>query len=109
MAEVSAESRKVVVDKVQALLENLESQGLAIEAAFLYGSQAAGVPDRDSDIDVAIVSSDLSGDRLDDWMRLNSVASRIDVRMEVIGFRPEQFRDENPLAWEVKTKGIKVA
>ena len=57
---------------------------------------------------MAIVSPDLEGIRVDDWVRLNLPASYIDARMQVIGFRPEQFRDEHPLAWEVKTKGVKL-
>lgn len=108
MAEVRTETRENVSEKVQELLSVLHAEGLNILEAYLYGSQAAGTPHRDSDIDVAIVSPDLSGDRLEDWCRLNRVATRIDVRMEVIGFRPEQFRDEHPLAWEVKTKGIRL-
>ena len=60
------------------------------------------------DIDVAVVSPDLTGDRLQDWVRLTTLATRLDARFEVIGFRPEQFRDEHPLAWEVKTRGILV-
>lgn len=62
----------------------------------------------DSDIDVAVISPDLTGDRLQDWMRLTVTATSIDPRFEVVGFRPEQFRDEHPLAWEVKTLGILV-
>ena len=102
------ETREKVIKKARRLLEWLSSEGLDITAAYLYGSYAAGTAHEDSDIDVAIVSADLSGDRLENWRRLNKVATRIDVRMEVIGFRPERFRDENPLAWEVKTKGIKL-
>lgn len=108
MVEVRAEPREDVIEKVQAVLEALRNNGLTISEAYLYGSYAVGTSDGESDIDVAVVSPDLSGDRLDDWMRLNRVSTQIDVRMEVIGFRPEQFRDENPLAWEVKTKGVKL-
>jgi len=108
MAEVQIEEREEVMEKVRRLVETLRAEGLYIMAAYLYGSHAVGTPRWDSDIDVAIVSPDLSGDRLEDWCRLNKPATRIDVRMEVIGFRPEQFRDEHPLAWEVKTKGIKI-
>ncbi len=50
----------------------------------------------------------LTGNRLQDEMRLIYVATRIDPRFEVIGFRPEQFRAEHPLAWEVKTRAILV-
>ena len=108
MAEVRVETREEVIEKVRRLLELLSSEGLNIAAAYLYGSQAVGTSHKDSDIDVAIVSADLSGDRLENWCRLNRMATRIDVRMEVIGFRPERFRDEDPLAWEVKTKGVKL-
>ena len=108
MVEVRVETQEEVIKKVRRLLELLNSEGLDITAAYLYGSYAAGTAHEDSDIDVAIVSSDLSGDRLENWCRLNRVANQIDVRMEVIGFRPERFRDENPLAWEVKTKGIRL-
>jgi predicted nucleotidyltransferase len=108
MAEVRAETQDEVIKKVLKLLKVLDSEGLNITAAYLYGSQASGTSYEDSDIDVAVVSDNLSGDRLEDWCRLNRVATRVDVRMEVIGFRPEQFRDESPLAWEVKSKGLKL-
>ena len=108
MAEVRIEAREEITEKVRQLLETLRAEGLNTTAAYIYGSQTRGTSHRDSDIDVAIVSPDLSGDRLEDWCRLNRLATQIDVRMEVIGFRPEQFRDEHPLAWEVKTTGVRL-
>ncbi len=101
MAEVRAEPREAIIEKVRIFLDELRATQIGVEAAYLYGSYASSGAGPDSDIDVAIVSRDLSGDRLEDWMTLNRISRRIDVRMEVIGFRPEQFRDENPLAWEV--------
>ena len=100
-------------DNLTEILNKLRS-GLAellgdqLEAVYLYGSQARGGSHRDSDIDVAIVSPDLSGDRLEDWCRLNRLVTQIDVRMEVIGFCPERFRDEDPLAWEIKNEGMRL-
>jgi predicted nucleotidyltransferase len=116
MAEVTTASgsiarapvRERVIAQVEEFLRVLRAQDIEIKAAFLYGSFAAGTAGPDSDIDVAVISSDLTGDRLQDWMRLNYEATRIDPRFEVIGFRPEQFRDEHPLAWEVKKWGILV-
>lgn len=104
----TAASRERVTAQVQDLLRVLRAQDLTISAAYLYGSHAAGTAGPDSDIDVAVVSPDLTGDRLQDWMRLTVTATSIDSRFEVVGFRPEQFRDEHPLAWEVKTRGILV-
>jgi len=109
MAEVQAEMRKDLAESLQRLLNILRSEGgLTIREAYLYGSRASRDASKDSDIDVAIISPDLTGDQVQDWYRLNKLAKEVDVRMEVVGFRPEQFRDEHPLAWEVR-KGIKVA
>jgi predicted nucleotidyltransferase len=90
------------------VLDALRAAGIDITAAYLFGSHAHGTADEDSDIDLAVISESLSGDRHDDWCRLNRIASRMDVRLEVIGFRPERFRDENPLAWEVMKTGIRL-
>ncbi len=109
MAEFTIESQESIIEKVRKLLDVLAAQKLRILAAYLYGSHAVGNPHQDSDIDVAIISPDFSNARIDDWVRLNVPASRIDSRMEVMAFKPEQFRDEHPLAWEIKTKGIKLA
>lgn len=108
MAESSIESRERAVEKVRLFLNRLQEAQVTVDAAYLYGSHAANAAGPDSDIDVAIVSADLSGDRLQNWMTLNRIASRIDVRMELIGFCPEQFRDESPLVWEVKTHGLQL-
>ena len=108
MAEFTVATQENIVEKARQLLDVLAVQGLQILAAYLYGSYAVGNPHQDSDIDVAIVSPDFSDAHIDDWVRLNVPASHIDARMEVVGFRPEQFRDEHPLVWEIKTKGIKI-
>ncbi len=113
MAEINTESEskielKRVMDKTKALLAALRSEGIRIASAYLYGSYASGAAHADSDIDVAIVSPDLTGDRLQDWMRLTLTAIQLDARFEVIGFRPEQFRDEHPLVWEIKQTGIRM-
>jgi predicted nucleotidyltransferase len=99
---------KQVIDTVREALAALQAEGLDIIAAYLYGSQAAGTADQDSDIDVAVISPTLSGNRIEDWCRLNRLSSRRDARIEIIGFRPEQFRDEHPLAWQVRTTGVRL-
>jgi predicted nucleotidyltransferase/HEPN domain-containing protein len=81
----------------------VERAGIRLEAAYLFGSHAAGTPHADSDIDIALVSKDLTGSVADlDKIRLALGNSRI----ENIRFHPRDFRDENPLVWEIKTKGV---
>ncbi|MCB0206778.1 MAG: nucleotidyltransferase domain-containing protein [Anaerolineae bacterium] len=99
---------EVVMDQVSDLIALLRSEDLRIASAYLYGSHASGTAGPDSDIDLPVVSPDLTGDRLRDWIRLTFLATSIDPRFEVVGFRPEQFRDEHPLVWEIKTRGVQL-
>lgn len=90
-------------------MEQSERSGLRVEAVYVYGLHATGMAHRDSDIDVAVISSDFTGDWLEDHRKVARVRLKSDVRIEAVRFRPEQFRDENPLVWEIKQKGIRIA
>lgn len=90
---------------VTRFLEEVEGSGLRLVAAYLYGSHAEGTARPDSDIDVALISGDFSGDLLEDHRRIVDALLRSDSRIEPIRFRPEQFCDEHPLIWEIKKKG----
>jgi predicted nucleotidyltransferase len=83
----------------------VEQSGIRLQAAYLFGSYAKGTAHADSDIDVALVSPDFSG-WVDDLEKIRSAVLSRDIRIEMVRFRPDTFRDENPLAWEVKTTGI---
>ncbi|HOG11521.1 MAG TPA: nucleotidyltransferase domain-containing protein [Candidatus Aminicenantes bacterium] len=97
-------------DSIKGTLENylakLERAGIRVEAAYLFGSFAANAQRNESDIDIAIVSPDLTGNRYEERVRLMEFSSDIDTRIEPVPFRPENFVDEDPLAWEIKKKGI---
>jgi predicted nucleotidyltransferase len=96
-----------VLKLVSDFLEILQRSDVRLEEAYLYGSHAVGRARPDSDIDVALVSDDF-GDWLEDRRRIVDALLSSDVRIEAVRFRPEEFRDENPLVWEIKTKGIKL-
>ncbi len=106
MDRVADRINKTVLQKSYKFIAALQGNGMRIRRAYLFGSYAKGHPRRDSDIDLAIVSRDLSGDWLDDFCYLTRIADDIDARMEVIPFLPQDFRDGNPLVWEIKTTGI---
>jgi predicted nucleotidyltransferase len=106
MDRVTSQVNRTVLRKSNRFVAALQARGLQVERAYLYGSYARGHARRDSDIDIAIVSKDLTGDWLDDYCRLMRIADSIDARIEVIPFQPKDFRDENPLVWEIKSVGI---
>jgi predicted nucleotidyltransferase len=100
------EESQVNVEKaVTRFLEQVEGSGLRLASAYLYGSHAEGTARPDSDIDVALISEDFTGDWLEDYRKIVDALLRSDSRIEPVRFRPEQFCDEHPLAWEIKTKG----
>jgi predicted nucleotidyltransferase len=93
---------------VTRFLEEVESSGLRLASAYLYGSHAEGTARPDSDIDVVLISADFTGGWLEDHQKTVDALLRSDPRIEPVRFRPEQFCDEHPLAWEIKTKGKKL-
>jgi predicted nucleotidyltransferase len=104
MAQVDAS----IINIVKIFLSRLENDGIHIESAFLFGSYARGAENKWSDIDVAIIASNISDDRLDERIRFTKVSSDIDSRIEPVPFKPETFVDEDPLVWEIKKEGIPI-
>ncbi|MEW6666123.1 MAG: nucleotidyltransferase domain-containing protein [Thermodesulfobacteriota bacterium] len=86
MARIDAE----IADPVREFLTRLDMEGIRVEAAYIFGSLAAGRQDRWSDIDIAVVSPDVSADRFQERIRLMTLSSRIDSRLEPVPFRPAQ-------------------
>ncbi len=80
-----------------------------VEAAHLFGSQVSGTAAGWSDIDVAVISPDFSRDRFQERVNLMLLAAKIDDRIEPSPFRPEDFRDSDPLANLILQTGVRVA
>jgi len=57
-------------DKIASIIKlyvrELQKNNIDVKKAILFGSYAKGSADEDSDIDVAIISDSLSGNRFDD-------------------------------------------
>lgn len=104
MAKVAA--AVAVMDIVKRFLSRLDEEGIHVESAYLFGSYAKGAENKWSDIDIAIVSSEITGDGIEDIIRLVKIASKIDTRIEPVPFNPDGFVDEDPLVWEIKKEGM---
>ncbi|RMF32244.1 MAG: nucleotidyltransferase domain-containing protein [Chloroflexi bacterium] len=97
-----------ILKAVMHFLKQVESSGVRLTSAYLYGSHAEGTARPDSDIDVALVSEDFTGNWLEDHQKIVAALLNSDSRIEVVRFRPEEFCDEHPLAWEIKRRGEKL-
>jgi hypothetical protein len=104
MVEIDAS----VMGAVKKFLNKMREEGIPVSSAYLFGSYARGQGSNWSDIDVAVVSSVISDDRLEERIRLMKLSAAIDSRIEPVPFRPDTFVDEDPLVWEIKQKGIPI-
>ena len=104
MAKINDSVKK----KVMFFLKRLNENGIRPEKVYIFGSFAKGNENELSDIDVAIISSDLSDDRFNERIRLAKIAYDIDSRIEPVPFNSNTFVEEDPLVWEIVKTGTLV-
>lgn len=99
---------KEIMDSIQKYIEKI-SKYYKIEAIILFGSYAKGTENKDSDIDIAIISSDFS-DIIEDGAKLIGLTWKIDTRIEPHPILLDDYKNvSNPFVKEVIDTGIKVA
>lgn len=98
-----------IMDEIKKYLAKLDENGIHIKAAYLFGSYAKGNESKWSDIDIAVISPDITRDRFEERVRLMKIACEVDSRIEPAPFHPDNFVDEDPLAWVIKREGIPVS
>lgn len=104
MATVTDEAIQVI----ERLIQTIKDAGIRIDRAILFGSYANGNAEKWSDIDVAIISPDFSGIRFYDSKMLIPFLLKIDSRIELHPFRPEDFTEDNPFVKEILKEGIEI-
>lgn len=95
---------------VQAYIRVLKNDDLPIEEVYIFGSRATGRARLDSDVDVAIVSPKLHNS-LSSTKYLLKKAHQMESPLFTIephGFHSLDFIDDNPVVWEIKTKGVQI-
>lgn len=81
-----------------------------IERVYLFGSYAKGKSTDDSDIDVALIFTNLDDSkRFDIQVQLMMLAAQIDSRIEPHPISHDDFDSGNPFVVEIKKTGIEVA
>ena len=97
-----------IMQSIQKYIEKI-SKYYKIEAIILFGSYAKGTENEDSDIDIAIISSDFN-DIIQDGANLIGFTWKIDTRIEPHPIKTEDYENvTTPFVQEVINTGIKVA
>lgn len=102
MAEIS----DIVKTKIDDFINLLESNNITIQKAVLFGSFANGTNNEWSDIDLAVVSENFKGNRLDDMLELNNYIFKSSLDISPIPYRPVDFENSMFVRDEILKKGI---
>jgi predicted nucleotidyltransferase len=101
-------TRKFAIDKVKEFALLLKKNDISISAIYLFGSFAKDDKENFewSDIDVAVVSDDFCGYRIEDNKRLIPLAVKIERRIETHPFTVADFENSPFVRDEIKKKGL---
>jgi predicted nucleotidyltransferase len=92
--------------KIIEFVHLIGKSGIKITKIVLFGSYAKRNNNRNSDIDICVVSSNFGQDTTKDMAFLISKAREIDYRIEPIPYTPKQLKNMNdPLAYEITKFG----
>lgn len=97
-----------IKEKAKKYIDEIKKHNIHILKAYIYGSYAKGIEREDSDIDIALISPDFSGNRFLDSIKIIPMRRKIDSRIEPVTFKPEDFDESDPLAAEIMDSGIEI-
>ena len=102
-SNISPEIEKIIEDFAKLIKNQMK-----LESIYLYGSYAKGISTKDSDIDIAVIAEDFSGDLVEDTLKLMKIRRMVDNRIEPHPFSKEDFNIQNPYVKEIIDTGIRI-
>jgi len=101
--------RKNELNIINEYINLLKQEGVDVSKVILFGSYAKGTAKPESDIDIAIISSQFGKNNLKEMMFLRRIALKIDSHIEPLPFSPKDIADRySTLAQEIIKYGITI-
>jgi len=101
-----------IPDSIKPLIEkyisSLRKNGVRLDGAFLFGSYSRGMEDKWSDIDIALILKEFTGNRIKDRDKIRRYTLSVSSIIQVAPFAAEDFNEENPFAKEIIKTGIRI-
>ncbi len=98
-----------LIKKIRLFVKELENDKIRISQVFLFGSYAKNQQNEWSDIDLAVISDDFTGNRMNDYDLLADAILKVDRSIEAIPFKTEYFTSDNPFVNEIIKTGYEIA
>lgn len=84
----------------------IENQGITIERLIIFGSYAKNEANKESDIDICLVSPNFGKDSVEELQFLLKQRRGIDSRIEPVPVSSKEYRETaTPFVWEIKKFG----
>ena len=99
--------KRAALKVVKKFITFLKENKFNIQKAYIFGSYAKGSFHEDSDIDLAIIMSNLP-DTFDMQVELMKLRRKFDTRIEPHPFDETDFNTSNPFANEILRTGIQI-
>ena len=100
---------KSEIANIHKFVQLLKQQGVVVSKVVLFGSYAKGKTKPDSDIDIAIVSTQFGRDIAEEMMLLRKTALKVDSHIEPVPLSPDDLNDNySTFAQEIKRHGIDI-
>jgi len=97
-----------ILNSIKKLVEELNNNDFNILNTYLFGSYANNSANYLSDIDIALISKSFSGNRYLDKDKIRKFVVNINSDISPIPFTPEDFNENNIMAKEILSTGIKL-
>jgi predicted nucleotidyltransferase len=102
-----ARLNKSAIGKIDKFAQMVKQRGIRVSKIILFGSYAKGGTHADSDIDIAVVSTQFGRDAAREMMMLRKIALKVDSHIEPVPLTPEDLNDNfSTLAQEIRRYGI---
>jgi uncharacterized protein len=88
-------------------IASLKEEKIDVSEAYLFGSVVTGFANPDSDIDIAVVSSDFQGMPFYDIKKISKHRRKIDLRLEVHPFSKKDVESDPPQFFlKIRREGV---
>ena len=103
-----AKTRDEVIMMIKEYVAELRKNDFDIDSAILFGSYAKGDYNDWSDIDVALVSNNFSGNRFIDKEKIRKYNAQFDYMISPMPFRTSNFTKKDRFVNEILSTGIRI-
>ena len=100
-------TQETAINMINKFVEACRQKEILFNKVILFGSVANGKAHEDSDIDVALVSDQFTGNPFSDWHLLSPINIRF-AEIEPHPYSSEYFELGDPFIEEIKKTGIEI-